>query len=307
MKRTILLLCLALTSLATPAFELKVKQVIENVYAIVGEIGPRTSDNHALNNTLGFVVTKEGTVLVSTGATPEAGRLIEQAVASVTNKPIRLVVNIGVQDHHWLGNSYFAEKGIPIKALKRTVDSQHQHVNAQLKRLAAQIGTESKTVHPVYASDVVDADQQKFLMGGISFQLLWPGDGHFTGDAVLWMPEARLVFTGDYVFHNRMLGIHNTESVARWQNAFHVIEKLDPLLVIPGHGYPGDFNKAKHDTGNYLDWLTMSVAKALDDWQELGDTVEELGDAPAYSKLKFYSDWHKRNIHTTYIQFEAER
>jgi len=47
------------------AFELKVQPVVENVYAIVGEIGPCTPENHGLNNTLGFVVAEEGVVLIS--------------------------------------------------------------------------------------------------------------------------------------------------------------------------------------------------------------------------------------------------
>jgi hypothetical protein len=104
-----------------------------------------------------------------------------------------------------------------------------------------------------------------------------------------------------------MLGIHSTTPVAKWQKAFHVIEKLEPQHIVPGHGYPADLDKARRDTGNYLDWLTQEVSKAMDEWQELSETVELLGNAPDYADLKFYESWHKRNIHQTYIQFEAER
>ena len=66
-------------------------------------------------------------------------------------------------------------------------------------------------------------------------------------------------------------------------------------------------DKARRDTGNYLDWLTAEVGKALDEWQDLGDTVEQLSDAPAFAHLKFFDGWHKRNVHQTYMQFEAVR
>ncbi|MEJ2618950.1 MAG: MBL fold metallo-hydrolase [Candidatus Thiodiazotropha sp.] len=307
MIRIALFVSLTLISLVTQAFQLKVEPVTNNSYAIVGEIGPRTAKNHALNNTLGFVVTEQGVVLIGSGASPAGAKLIEQAVASVTDQPIILVVNIGVQDHHWLGNSYFAHKGIPIKALKRTVENQHRQVEAQLERLRAQVGEEVGTVVPVFATEQVNTDQQEFRVDKIPFKLLWPGDGHFAGDAVLWIAESQIVFSGDYIFHDRMLGIHPTTPVAKWQRAFHVIEQLQPRHIVPGHGHPGNLDKARRDTGKYLDWLTLEVAKALDDWQELGDTVEQLGDAADFAHLKFYDSWHKRNIHQTYIQLEAGR
>ena len=299
--RSILLFLLLAASTNGWAFELKVEPVVGNVYAIVGEIGPRTPENHGLNNTLGFVVTGRGVVLISSGATPAGAALLEKAVASVTTQPIRLVVNIGVQDHHWMGNSYFADKGIPIKALKRTVANQRKQVDAHLTSLTAQLGDEAKSIVPVYATDVIDADRQSFEFGGMAFELLWPGDGHFAGDAVLWLPKSRTLFSGDLVFLDRLLGIHPTTPVAKWQQSFHEIEKLEPLHVVPGHGHAGDMDKARRDTGNYLDWLIAEVGKALDDWQDLGDTVEQLGEAPEFARLKFFQGWHKRNINQTYL------
>jgi glyoxylase-like metal-dependent hydrolase (beta-lactamase superfamily II) len=307
MNRFVLFVSLSLISLVTQAFQLKVEAVSDNTYAIVGEIGSRTTQNHGLNNTLGFLVTEQGVVLIGSGASPAGAKLIEKAVASVTDLPIHLVVNIGVQDHHWMGNSYFADQGIPIKALKRTVENQHRQVEAQLGRLKAQVGAEVDTVVPVFASEPVDADQQEFSIGGILFKLFWPGDGHFAGDAVLWVAKTRTLFSGDYVFHDRLLGIHPTTPVAKWQRSLHRIEQLKPLKIVPGHGHPGDLHKARRDTGRYLDWLILEVTKALDDWQELGDTVEQLGDAPDFAHLKFYDNWHKRNINQTYIQLEAGR
>lgn len=306
MKRWIVCLLL-MFSTSVQSFEPEVEQVAENVYAIVGEVGPRTAENHGLNNTLGFVITGEGVVLVGSGATPAGAKLIEQAVASVTSFPITKVINIGVQDHHWLGNSYFAEKNISIKALKKTVDSQKVHTEQQLSRLHKQIGNEASSITPKRADDVVDSDSETFGFGGQKFELLWPGDGHFAGDAVLWMPKLGIMFTGDFVFHERMLGIHPTTPVAKWQQSYHEISKLNPHIVIPGHGRPGDLSQADRDTGNYLDWLITEIKKALEDWQELADTVEQLADKPEFKHLKFYDSWHRRNIHQAYMQLEEEQ
>lgn len=307
MRKYLVWSVLVLTSFSLHAFELPAQQVTSSIYALVGEVGPRTAENHALNNTMGFVVTGEGCVLVSSGATPSGARLIEQAIRKVTDQPVRWVINIGAQDHHWLGNSYFVEKGAEVLALKRTVSSQKQHVEDHLDRLKRVMGEGAENVLPVYATTTFDIDHASFTLGGVDFELIWQGGGHFPGDAVLWLPKEQAVFTGDLVYNDRMLGIFPYSHVTSWQKAFHEMASLNPLFVIAGHGQPGDLAKAKRDTGDYLDWLVTEVSSAVDDWQELGETVELLGDAPAFQRLKFYDSWHKRNVNQTYVQMENAR
>lgn len=298
---------LILTSFSVSAFELEAKLITGNIYALVGEVGPRTSENHALNNTMGFVVTGEGCVLVSSGASPSGAKLIEQAIRQITDQPVRWVINIGVQDHHWLGNSYFVGKGAEVLALKRTVSTQKKHVEDHLARLNRVMGDRAENVVPVYATKAFDTDHGSVTLGGVDFELIWPGDGHFPGDAVLWLPKEQTVFTGDLVYNDRMLGIFPYSHVASWQKAFHKMASLNPVYVIAGHGNPGDLAKAKRDTGDYLDWLVTEVSSAVEEWQELGETVELLGEAPAFRHLKFYDSWHKRNINQTYVQMEGAR
>lgn len=303
-----LLLFTGLCARAAAAFELQVEPVAENVYALVGEIGPRKPENHALNNTLGFVVTPEGVVLVGSGTTEPAARLIEQAIARVTPRPVRWVVNIGVQDHHWMGNRYFTRQGARLMALRRTVDDQKQSVENHLRRLRQVLGDEeAASLPPEWIDEPLGGERAGFVLGGKRFELHWPGGGHFPGDAVLWMPDQRVAFCGDYVFNDRMLGIQPESKVLDWQRSFHYIEALKPLWVVPGHGHAGDLAKARRDTGDYLDWLVVEVGKALEDWKELEETVDELADAPQFRHLKFYDAWHRRNIHATYLQLEAQQ
>ena len=305
MRLPILLAGLLLVGTTAQAFELKTQKVTDQVYALVGEIGPRSAENHALNNTLGFVVTPAGVVLVGSGATPAGAKLIDQAIAKVTAQPVRWVVNIGAQDHHWLGNSYFAAKGADIIALAKTVDEQHQHVDDHFSRLRQVVKAEAGAVKPLYASNPIAADKARLTLGGESFELVWPGGGHFAGDAILWMPKRRVLFAGDYVFNDRMLGVQPYSPVLAWQQSFHHIAALKPLFVIPGHGHPGGLAKAQRDTGDYLDWLISEVGKAQEDWKEIGDTVDELADEPLFRHLKFYDGWHRKNINRTYLYLES--
>lgn len=298
-----MMLCWPLAGIAN--FELETQRVTDTVYALVGEIGPRSAENHALNNTMGFIITDEGVILVGSGASPSGARLIEKAVSRLTSLPIRWVINIGVQDHHWLGNAYFAGKGAEIIALSRTVAGQKQEVSSHLQRLKQLMPDEVESIQPVYASSPVDSDSASLVLGRVDLRLEWTGGGHFPGDAFLWLPDERVVFAGDVVFHERMLGIQNETPVLALRDAFHHIAALNPVMIVPGHGHAGDLAQSRRDTGDYLDWLVSNVRQALEDWKDIGETVDSLEDAPAFKHLKFYEGWHRTNLNRTYLQLES--
>ena len=294
--------CLAFSSYA---FELKPDKVGDRVYALVGSTDARTEENHGLNNTLGFIVTDNGVVLVSSGTNEQAVQLINAAIAKVTDKPVTQVINIGTQDHHWMGNHYFASKGAEVIALRRTVETQKQNMDAQLTRLEQGIKGQIKTVKPVHAGTVIDADEHEMTVGGVRLQLRWPGKGHYAGDALLWLPREQVLFTGDFVYMDRMLGIHPTSDVLGWNESFQVIEGYNAKVIIPGHGKPTDLTGARRDTGDYLAWLVKHVGAAIEDWKEIDETIDSLSDAPQFKHLIHYDSWHRRNIHQTYLQMEG--
>ena len=288
------------------AFELQTEKVADNVYALVGEIGPRSKENLALNNTLGFVITDKGVLLVGTGATETAAALIEKAIHQVTDQPIVHIVNVGSQDHHWMGNSYFAQKGIPITVLARTRKTQQKHLDAHLSRLD-NLGLSHPPKDRIRWKDKpVESDTYPFKLGNTAFELRYLGDSHFPNDAVLWLPEQKIVFTGDMVFNDRMLGIQPYSQTRAWLATFKKMAAMQPAKVIPGHGHAGDLAKAQKDTGDYLEWLVSEVSKAKEGWEDLGDMVERLAKTEKFDYLKFHEVWNPKNLNRTYLQFEAE-
>jgi glyoxylase-like metal-dependent hydrolase (beta-lactamase superfamily II) len=147
---------LTLVCAPAAALDLQVTEVANGIYALVGPTGNRTYDNDAINANLGFIVTPEGVVLVDSGATVQSGPLIEQAIAAVTEQPIRWVVNLGSQDHRWLGNAYFAERGARIIALARTVETQRAYADSHLVRLRETLGDRLEGTVPLTAPEPID-------------------------------------------------------------------------------------------------------------------------------------------------------
>lgn len=91
--------------------------------------------------------------------------------------------------------------------------------------------------------------------GGRTLQLLHLGRGNTAGDIVLWLPDERIVATGDLVVRPTPYGFGSYP--AEWGETLRRIQALDYALLIPGHGEP------QRDTG-YVDLLieTMDLVAA---------------------------------------------
>jgi len=301
-----LLLSLLFSCFSFTAQALDTQKVTDNIYALVGETGPRTAENFGSNNTVGFIVSEKGVILVGSGAMPAGAKVIEAAIQKITPKPIKWVINIGAQDHHWMGNSYFIKKGAQVLALAKTVATQKSHIDDHLNRLKSVGEKLVAEIKPLTATQIFEKDQHAFTIDSINFELIWPGNGHFPGDAVLWMPQQKILFAGDFVFLDRLLGIHPFTPIRQWQQSVHKIAELKAELVIPGHGRAAGWKTVKAQTVDYLDYLVNGVSEALEEWQELDETVDKLGNAPDFQSLKNFDSWHRRNINRTFLQLEAE-
>jgi glyoxylase-like metal-dependent hydrolase (beta-lactamase superfamily II) len=288
---------------------LDLEEVADGVYALTGPTGPRTADNHALNANFGFVVTDNGVAVIDSGASPQGAELIHRAVKRVTDQPVRWVLNTGSQDHRWLGNSYFASRGATIHALSATAETQAEFAERHVERLKGTLAeAEAAAIDPVRASEPHAGDRARLALGDRTLELRRFGDAHFPGDAVVWLPQAEVLFSGDHIYVDRMLGIHPFSDVQQWQEAVHAALELDPEVIVPGHGSVADPAKARAQTGDYLDWLLEHVGQAVDNWEPLGQVTERLTQqAPrAFRELRHFDNWHPTNVSRTYTQLEGD-
>jgi glyoxylase-like metal-dependent hydrolase (beta-lactamase superfamily II) len=288
---------------------LTLEEVADGVYALLGPTGPRKAANHALNANFGFVVTGNGVAVIDSGASPAGAELIHRAVKRVTDQPVRWVINTGSQDHRWLGNSYFASRGATIHALAATVATQERFADRHVARLNGVLAAaEAAAVDPVPAQKPHAGDRARLELGGRTLALRRFGDAHFPGDAVVWLPRAKVLFGGDHIYVDRMLGIHPFSDVQQWQEAVHAALELDPEVIVPGHGGVADPARARAHTGDYLDWLLEHVGQAVDNWEPLGQVTDRLTQqAPqAFRDLRHFESWHPTNVSRTYTQLEGD-
>ena len=294
---------LSLSGTAALAAGLEIQPVIDNVYALVGGKEQRSPDNLANNATFGVVVTDEGIVLIDPGGSRKGAEAIDAAIRTISDKPVRYVVDTGGQDHRWLGNGYWKEKGATIIASADAVADQKERQSMQFTMLDALIGDALDGTEPVYADIVFDGDYA-FSLGGLDFEIVHPGPAHTPGDSYVWLAARDTVFAGDIVFTERILGVLEMSSSSGWLEAFESLAALEPAHIVPGHGHPTTLPKAKADTYDYLANLRDRVGEHIEAGGDMITSVDV--DQSAFSYLEQFDALARRNAQQVFSEMEWE-
>lgn len=286
------------------AAELKVQHVVDNVYAIVGPHEQRNADNLANNATFGFVVTDEGVLLVDPGGSYKGAAQVHKAIQSVTDKPVKIVINSGGQDHRWLGNGYFKKQGARIIASADAVEDHKARLNDYFFMLTNLMGKEALAgTEPVYANQTFESELD-LDFGGEHFEIRHVGPAHTLGDSFIWMPEKRVMFTGDIVYVERMLGTGPAADTASWLKVFEAMAEHEPKYIVPGHGPVTNLRRATQETYDYLVYLRSKIGAILNNGGLIEDGIAV--DQSMFSHLQVFEQIAKRNAQAVFMQMEFE-
>ena len=165
-----------------------------------------------------FIITSEGVVI--TDPIKGKGKLLKRAIREISNQPIRFIIYSHSHIDH-IGDAYlFAGDGVQIvaqvetgKALKRYKDKNRPipHIN---------FGT-----------------NYSLSIGGVSIELIYPGDGHGKGNSIIYIPSHKIMMYVDTVtpksvpFKNFAYTVDIFSQIKSIEKAL----KLDFNVYIAGH------------------------------------------------------------------------
>lgn len=305
MRKLLAALCLLIAAAARadapPGFA--VHALAPGIWAIEGPSEQRNATNLGNNATFGLVETREGAVLIDPGGSWKGAEALAGIVAGLTDQPVVTVIDTGGQDHRWLGNGYWKFQGAQLIASAAAVTDQKERASMQLTMLSTLIGEGLDGTEPVHA-DVTFDESHGFELGGRRFELANPAPAHTPGDSYVWLPQERIVFTGDIVFTGRLLGVMDFSDTKGWIDAFDAVAALAPLQVVPGHGPAVPLETARADTRDYLATLRREIGALIDDGGSITDAPRI--DQSAFAYLAQFDALSGRNAQATFQQMEWE-
>lgn len=194
------------------------------------------------------LITNEGVILVDDKFEVDHDNIVAM-LKTVTNQPVKYVINTHYHADHSGGNAKFQVGGTlavaSMQARARMVD-------------AKQPGLPDITVQPRGA----------LYLGGKTVQIYWLGRSHTDGDIVVLFPQQRVLAAGDMYTNEKdtpeLIDYTGGGSAKEWPATVDQLMKLDFDTVVPGHGTvakKADLTKYRADVQRLWD-LAVQMVKA---------------------------------------------
>ena len=279
-------------------------EVIPHVWSAIGATAPPTYENTGHNNNLSFIVTGDGVIVVNGGAAYLLAKALHDEIKVITDQPVKLVINENGQGHAMLGNSYWAEQGVPILA-HADAAAAFEHDGAQSLQQHQRILKEKAEGTDIVGPTETFEDSHIIEMGDFRIEVLHLGPAHSPGDISVWLPEESLVIAGDMAFHERMLPIFADTMTADWLETWDAaFEPLGATYVIPGHGHPTNMAQIRRYTKDYLVYLRERIREHLDAGGDLAEAYYV--DQSPFAHLDTFEELATKNAGRVYEQMEWE-
>ena len=213
-----------------------VTKIAENVYSIISpSIGLPTPENKGWNSNVHFVITKTGVLLFDSGSSESIGNNIKKAIKTVTDLPVRWLVNSHSHADHWLGNAAFSDTIVEIIANEQAVVTMKKYGEDDVKFYAKVTdGTIGST--QLRFPNVLLKQGQKRNYGGVDVEFIFGDSGHSPGDLLMWLPKQKIIFGGDVLSSDWMPMITDHGNIPNLIDSLHEFAELNPDIVLTGHG-----------------------------------------------------------------------
>lgn len=261
---------LVLPATGPGVYDFELRRVAEGVYVAVRPDVFR----QPVEGNLVFIVNKDDVVVVDAGGTTASAESAIKLLRSVTDKPVRYLVNSHWHGDHNLGNGAFlaAYPGVEIVAHPNTIAGMTAS-NIDLDNLPAQLtqgltdlrkGVETgkdsegkpiatdrlerwKRMIPDLETSLAETKRTRIVLptlavaeslvlrrGDREIHIRYLGRGNTEGDLVVWLPKERIVASGDLVVNPQPYGFGSFP--AEWIKTLDALAALDYTYLIPGHG-----------------------------------------------------------------------
>ena len=137
-------------------------------------------------------------------------------------------------------------------------------------------------ITPTYPNKIVDR-KTPLMLGSKRVELIPAGPAHTHGDMMVYIPDDRILFTGDIIFAGVTPVIHSGP-FSNYIKVCRTILEMDVDVIVPGHG-PITDKEAVKSMIEYLEYVQFESGKRYDAGMS---TIKAAGDID----LKEFLGWH---------------
>ncbi|OJX83234.1 MAG: MBL fold metallo-hydrolase, partial [Magnetospirillum sp. 64-120] len=271
-------------------------EIGEGLYAFTAEGDPNT----------GVIIGDESVMIVEAQATPRLARKVIDCVRSVTDKPISHVVLTHYHAVRVLGASAYGAREIIMSdvAAAMVEERGQEDWDSEFGRFP-RLFQGHEEIPGLTRPTTTFSDSMTVWLGRRRVDIMKLGRAHTAGDAVIWVPDQEVMFTGDIVEYHSACYCgdgHFTD----WPETLANIAAFEPRAIAPGRGdaLVGEEMVAKA-IANTADFI-RSTYKPVERVVARGGSLKEAWDAvraacdPKFANYAIYEHCLPFNVARAY-------
>ena len=269
----------------------------ESAYAYTAEGDPNS----------GVVIGEDCVLVVDATATPVMARDLIARVRTVTDKPIRHVVLSHYHAVRVLGASAFRSEGCAnIVASRGTyeliIERGAQDMQSEIARFPRLFQAVESIPGLTWPTLVFEREVTLYL-GKLEVSILHVGPGHTSGDTVVWLPEQRILFSGDLVEYQTAAYTGDAQ-LEEWPGTLEKLSALEAEKLVPGRG-PALVNPAEVRAG--LDFTKDFVSTLYECARTSVAANATLKEAFRFARSKMDPKFSRMFIYEHCLPFDVSR
>ena len=259
----------------------------------------------------GVIVGDDSVMVIDAQATPAMAQQVIERIRQVTDKPIKHVVLTHYHAVRVLGASAYRAQEIiasdPTRAL--IVERGQEDWESEYGRFP-RLFRAAETIPGLTWPTITFERGMSVYLGRREVRLIFLGRGHTAGDIVAWVPDARVLFSGDLVEY-RSACYCGDAHFSDWPKTLEAVAALRPQALVPGRGdalsTPELVGEGIAMTRDFLTTLYGSVQEAVRAGLSLKDAYAACRGVmdPKFSSFAIYEHCMPFNVSRAYDEAQG--
>ncbi|WP_077033132.1 MBL fold metallo-hydrolase [Pelomonas sp. KK5] len=261
-------------------------QLSDHAWAYTAEGDPNT----------GIVIGDDAVMVIDTQATPVMAQDVIRRIREVTDKPIKYVLLSHYHAVRVLGASAYEPEHIIASqdTYDLIVERGEQDKASEIGRFPRLFQNVESVPPGMTWPTLTFTGKMTLWLGKLEVQILQLGRGHTKGDTVVWLPQDKVLFSGDLVEFDAT-PYAGDAYFQDWPQTLDNIAALKPEKLVPGRGRalqtPADVAAGLAGTRAFVSELYESVKAGASAGRELKAVYKETYErlAPKYGQWVIFA------------------
>ena len=198
----------------------------DNAYAYTAEGDPNS----------GVIIGDDAVMVIDTQATPVMAQDVIRRIREVTDKPIQTVVLSHYHAVRVLGASAYQAQHIIASQDTRDliVERGAQDMKSEIERFP-RLFRAVETIPGLTWPTITFKGEMTLWLGSLEVKLMQVGRGHTKGDTIVWLPQQKILFSGDLV-EFQATPYAGDAYFTDWPQTLDKLAAMKPSALVPGRG-----------------------------------------------------------------------